>query len=196
MISELSQKNWSSSSEVFSLEFTRELVQECHRLSSAGAFTKAAIGRGTTKGIHTEIRGDYTYWIYENEASPLEKQFLSVLQEVQDQLNRELYLGLQRVETHYALYPPQSGYQQHVDNPHGAGHRRITFVLYLNENWQEEHGGKLTLFNPEQDSEVLIQIAPCVGTFVLFCSDVFPHQVETSYAPRMSLTGWFRNDAL
>lgn len=187
---------WAQSSELFTKEFVRALARECHHLSESGAFTKAAIGHGAGKSIHAEIRGDYTYWITPDNATPTTLNFLNILQDIQQTLNQELYLGLKRFETHFALYPPETGYDKHIDNPRRAGHRLITFVLYLNENWEESDGGKLTLFNPDNDSEIISQVNPHAGNFVLFCSDVFPHKVETSFAPRMSLTGWLRNDAL
>jgi Predicted proline hydroxylase len=196
MMDELATQQWSTSSEVFPLEFCQSLLQECLRLENEGALKKAAIGFGQEKSIHSEIRGDSTFWLSENTENPTHQNFLEALCAIREQLNRGLYLGLRREEAHYAVYPPKTGYQKHVDNHRGQGHRLITFILYLNENWQSLDGGALSIFKPENDEDLLTQVPPQMGTFVLFCSDVFPHQVEESFAPRRSLTGWFRNDAL
>ena len=196
MMDELATKKWSSSNEVFSLEFCQSLLQECRRLEGDGAFKKAAIGFGQDKSIQSEIRGDLTFWLTEDSSNEIQNSFLEALHTIRQELNRGLYLGLRREEAHYAVYPPKTGYQKHVDNHRRQGHRLITFILYLNENWKPADGGALSIFAPDNDTQVITQIAPQMGTLVLFCSDIFPHQVEESFAPRRSLTGWFRNDAL
>nr|WP_295899834.1 2OG-Fe(II) oxygenase [uncultured Bdellovibrio sp.] len=195
MFDELATKNWSSSTQLFPREFCRKLAQECQRLHDQGEFNKASIGRGATKTTHSEIRGDFTLWIDENTASPLQQNFLSHLQTLLEHLNHSFYLGLKRFETHFALYPPGAGYDKHIDNHRGSGARKITFILYLNESWQKGHGGELSLYQPDHEDTLITQIEPQLGTFVLFRSDLFPHQVEKSFQPRLSITGWFRNDA-
>lgn len=196
MMEGLALHGWSSSDKVFPRDFCQLLAQECQDISNQGLLTKAAVGRGSEKAIHQEIRGDFIYWLDEDSARNLQKNFLALLKEIQENLNRNFFLGLKRVESHFALYPPGAGYQKHVDNPRGAGDRRITFILYLNSSWEAGQGGELSLFHPEKPSEILTRIAPVLGKFVLFRSEIFPHQVEKSFAPRKSLTGWFRNDAL
>ncbi|WP_373997764.1 2OG-Fe(II) oxygenase [Bdellovibrio bacteriovorus] len=195
MLDDLAQNNWAVSSTVFTREFCQNLAHECQKLHSDGAFHKASIGRGATKTVHTEIRGDFTLWIEEAHATSLQKDFLSNLQLLLQKLNQDFYLGLKRYETHFALYPPGAGYDKHIDNHRGSGARKITFILYLNESWQKGHGGELSLYQPDQENILITQIEPVLGTFVLFRSDLFPHQVEKSFQPRLSITGWFRDDA-
>lgn len=196
MFSELAEKNWACSTELFNLEFCRHIAQDCRTLHEQGAFQKASVGRGATKAIHTEIRGDYTLWLDSNDASPLQNSFLNHLGTILNELNRSFYLGLKRFESHFAVYPPGAGYDKHVDNHRGTGARKITFILYLNENWQKGDGGELSLYSPDQPSHLLAQVEPRLGTFILFRSDLFPHQVEKSVQPRLSITGWFRNDLI
>ena len=196
MIDELATKKWSSSDAVFSKEFCLNLRRECQQLEQDGAMKKAAIGFGHEKAVQSEIRGDSTFWLSEDSNNTTHRHFLEALCAIREELNRGLFLGLRREEAHFAIYPAKTGYQKHVDNHRRQGHRLITFILYLNEGWKKDDGGALSIFAPENKSELLTQIAPQMGTFVLFCSDVFPHQVEESFAPRRSLTGWFRNDAL
>ncbi|MNL20363.1 2OG-Fe(II) oxygenase superfamily protein [compost metagenome] len=193
---ELATKKWSSSDAVFSKEFCLDLLRECQHLEHEGAMKKAAIGFGQEKAVQTAIRGDSTFWLSEDSGNKIHGAFLEALCAIREELNRGLYLGLRREEAHFAVYPPKTGYQKHVDNHRRQGHRLITFILYLNEGWKKSDGGALSIFAPENDSELIAQIAPQMGTFVLFCSDIFPHQVEESFVPRRSLTGWFRNDAL
>lgn len=196
MLEELADKNWAVSTEVFTPEFCQSLAQECQKLSEEGHMQKASIGHGSSKTLNNEIRGDFTLWLDDTSSSSVQQNFLNCLEALRTELNRFFFLGLKRVESHFALYPPQAGYDKHIDNHRGLNHRKMTFVLYLNENWQKGHGGELSLYNPENDSEILAQVEPRLGTLILFRSELFPHQVEKSTTPRMSLTGWFRDDAL
>lgn len=53
-----------------------------------------------------------------------------------------------------------------------GGHPRIlTFCLYLNKDWKEEHGGKFTYGLNEQ----LYSVPPTFGTLALFDSYRLPH---------------------
>lgn len=191
----LAENNWALSTEVFSADFCTKLAHECQNLYSQGELKKASIGPTNHKVTAAEIRGDYTLWLDETN-SPLQKEFLESLNTLRDELNQFFYLGLKRVESHFAFYPPQAGYDKHIDNPRNASHRKITFVLYLNESWQKEDGGELSLYNPESPDDLIARVEPRLGQLILFRSDLFPHQVEKSFTPRLSLTGWFRDDAL
>lgn len=196
MFEELAQNNWASSQDVFPKSFCLALAKECQTLYSKGAFHQASIGHGVTKGLHNEIRGDSTLWIEEGTSSALQNELLAQLNLLMQELNQSFYLGLKRFESHFAVYPPGAGYDKHVDNHRGSGARRITFILYLNENWQKGHGGELSFYQPDNENVLITQIEPRLGTLVLFRSELFPHQVEKSFQPRMSITGWIRNDTL
>jgi SM-20-related protein len=196
MLETLAEKSWAESPNIWPVDFCRQLALECQRLQQQGDLKKARIGHGSEKSIQTEIRGDFTHWISEETSTPVQKKFLHEMQTVQRILNQIFYLGLNHFESHFALYPAGTGYDRHIDNQRGANARKITFILYLNENWNPGDGGELSLFEPECEEKRLALLPPTLGRFVLFRSEVFPHQVEKSFKPRMSLTGWLRNDAL
>jgi SM-20-related protein len=203
MFDDLAGQGWAQSidhgSEIVSQEWMRNLALQCQNLHDSGAFTQAAVGHGSTKSVHTQIRGDSTLWLEDCQSPELQQEVANFLQTLMQELNQSLYLGLKRFESHFALYPPGSGYQKHIDNHQGLSHRRITFVLYLNENWQTADGGELSLFDPKDSdasSKKIHSIKPLLGNLVLFRSELFPHQVEESFKTRKSLTGWFRDDAL
>ncbi len=196
MLETLAEKSWAESPNIWPHDFCRRLARECQILEQQGSLKKASIGHGLDKSMNQAIRGDSTYWITEEKATPVQKKFLQEMQKVQYTLNRSFYLGLNHLESHFAIYPPGTGYDKHVDNHRGSGARKITFILYLNENWNSGDGGELSLFQPENEDERLALLPPTLGRFVLFRSEVFPHQVEKSLKTRISLTGWLRNDAL
>ncbi|QDK46106.1 2OG-Fe(II) oxygenase [Bdellovibrio sp. ZAP7] len=191
----LAENNWALAADVFAPDFCAKLAQECQKLYSEGELKKASIGPTGNKLTAAEIRGDFTLWLDEGNSS-LQKEFLKCLDIIREELNQFFFMGLKRVESHFAFYPPEAGYDKHIDNPRGASHRKITFVLYLNESWQKDHGGELSLYNPEKPDELLARVEPHLGQLIFFRSELFPHQVEKSFNPRLSLTGWFRDDAL
>ena len=200
MFDDLAGQGWAQSSDqgsdIVSQEWVLNLALQCQNLHDSGAFTQAAVGHGSTKSVHTQIRGDSTLWLEDCKSPELQKGIADFLQELQQELNQSLFLGLKRFESHFALYPPGAGYQKHIDNHQGLSHRRITFVLYLNEDWQTTDGGELSLFDPQVPTQKIHSIKPHLGNLVLFRSELFPHQVEESFKTRKSLTGWFRDDAL
>lgn len=151
----------------------------------------AHIGRGATKLKASAIRGDSIRWLEKNSGHPLQQIAWDHLESLRQSLNENLFLGLKWFEAHFALYPPGAGYDLHLDQHIGQSGRRITFILYLNENWTSSDGGALEL-HTEKGHEI---IAPLGGRLVLFRSEFFPHRVQPTARPRKSLTGWFRDDA-
>ncbi len=186
-LDELATQGWSEAHEIFPLDYCAGLAQECQKLHAAGKMDKSAIGRGISKSIESKIRGDDIFWLDNH-------PFFENLDFMLQALNESFFLGLKQFEAHFAFYPPGAGYEKHLDNSRGQNNRKITFLLYLNEIWQETDGGKLVLYNPQEPTKMICKIAPKLGTFILFRSDLFPHEVEKSSANRCSLTGWFRDD--
>jgi SM-20-related protein len=205
MFDDLAEHGWAQSHDLTSQEWARNLALQCQKLHDFGVFTQAAVGHGSTKSVHTQIRGDSTLWLEDSQSPELQSEVTGFLQNIMEELNQSLFLGLKRFESHFALYPPGAGYQKHIDNHQGLSHRRVTFVLYLNEDWQKADGGELSLYEPQSASadssgnvsdKKIHSIKPQLGNLLLFRSELFPHQVEESFNVRKSLTGWFRDDAL
>lgn len=176
----------------------------------------AAPARISKNKVHSpQIRGDSILWLdqvvaCESPATGLSSKPLNNLNSRLDQLRRtaseELFLNLHDYEAHFACYPPGAGYQAHYDQPlpinqsqsrqHGQrqGLRLLSLVIYLNSNWQPEHGGQLVIWADEAKSNRLAQIEPRAGTLVIFRSDQIFHEVLTAQAERLSITGWFRRE--
>ncbi len=192
ILEDLAQSSLSVSQDYVPQELCLQLLEDLEQLAAAGQLQAAGLGRGVAKQIHPEIRGDSTFWFAEQERTSPRRDFLKFLQQLQKDLNQNFFLGLKSVEAHYALYPPGAGYAKHLDQSVGSQARKITFILYLNPNWQESEGGELLIYSPHQPSQLQQTIAPRFGTLVLFRSELFPHQVANCLRPRKSLTGWFR----
>jgi len=161
-------------------------------LQQSHALKKAHIGRQSELSFQPQIRGDLIHWLEPNTENILEKKLFQDLFQLQNLLSRELFLPLKKFEIHFALYPPGTGYERHYDQHKNQPYRLITFVLYLNKDWNDSCGGELVIYNSNNDE--LIRVSPTLGKLILFQSALFPHAVLPSSRDRQSLTGWFRND--
>jgi SM-20-related protein len=163
------------------------LLDCAHVRRARGEFSAARVGAAATLQRDPAVRGDRTCWLNEP-LFPAERSLLLELEQLRLQLNRDLFLGLFELESHYAWYPPGAGYVRHVDQPHGRGDRRLSLILYLNENWDEHAGGELQIF---ELSGAERRIAPIAGRLVCFLSEGREHAVLPAHRDRFSVAGWF-----
>ena len=163
------------------------LREDALALHSAGLLHAASTGRGAGKQ-QAGLRGDSTLWLDDPTCGKAAGDFLSALDALRQRLNRELLLGLHEVEAHYALYPTGAGYVRHRDRFRDDDARVVSLVCYLNPHWPAEAGGALRLHLPDGPRDV----APRLGTTVLFLSDEIEHEVLPATQPRLSIAGWFR----
>ncbi|MCI1709472.1 MAG: 2OG-Fe(II) oxygenase [Chiayiivirga sp.] len=164
-----------------------ELRADLDRAEHAGRLRAAGTGSGHAPRRDGTLRGDAILWL-EREASPAQSALLACLDVWRIALNRELWLGLEEVEAHYALYPPGAGYARHRDRFRDDDARVLSFVLYLNPDWQTDDGGELRLHLPDGT----LDIAPRLGRAVFFLSAEIEHEVLPAKRERRSIAGWFR----
>lgn len=164
------------------------LVQKINLLSENKQLKQAGIGKNAEHLTNTDIRSDYIYWLDENDTD-LQSLFFHFITELTQALNRRFYLGLKEHEFHLALYPPGSFYKKHRDAFKSDDARKITVLLYLNQNWKHEDGGELILYKDDNSS---LTIEPLGGRLLVFESEM-EHEVLLSKANRYSLTGWIKN---
>ncbi|MFA0961566.1 2OG-Fe(II) oxygenase [Roseivirga sp. BDSF3-8] len=149
-------------------------------------FSQARIGALAQKSLHTEIRGDQTYWLDRKRDTALQP-FWEVVDESIYVLNRYCFLSLSGYEFHFANYPPGGHYDKHLDQFQGRNNRMISMIIYLNDDWQKGDGGELEIFVADGSSVI---VEPIGGRCVMFKSAVVPHAVRKSFKDRYSLTGW------
>ena len=175
------------------------LSQQASALHAAGQMRQAGIGNAAQHQVIKAMRGDSTWWLDENSASPEQALYLSRMQSLQHALNRAFFLGLAEFETHFAVYPPGAVYHRHLDQFKGQQERQVSAILYLNEDWQPEDGGELRLYlddaSESAGSAHHLDILPLGGRLLLFLSGRFQHEVLPARRQRVSLTGWFRTRA-
>ena len=174
--------------QVFPIDLLAQLAARANALKPE-QFKSAGIGRDAGSQHNVAIRKDEIRWI--TDANAIDAQYLNWMDQLRLELNSRLFLGLFDFESHYAHYEPGAYYKKHLDVFRGNNNRIVSTILYLNKNWQASDGGELRLYNQSGD-KVLLDVIPEYGRFVIFLSDVFPHEVKVTQQDRYSIAGWYR----
>lgn len=174
--------------DIFSIEQLQSLFIDIKQTDSE-YFQDAGIGREQLHQLNQFVRRDRIRWL---DMSYQPTQFyLQWAEQLRQQLNQKLFLGLFDFECHYAHYPRGAFYKKHLDAFKGKSNRRLTSILYLNPAWQPSDGGELVMYASD-DSHMVETVLPSFGKMVIFLSDEFPHEVLPTRCSRYSLTGWYR----
>ncbi|TBR44982.1 2OG-Fe(II) oxygenase [Marinomonas agarivorans] len=190
ILNELQKKGYCVLDNAFSIELIDALQQQINVLSPSD-FHAAGIGRQKNFQLADSIRQDHIHWL-NNQQEDAAKRFLDNMSQLQQAINRRLFLGLFDYEAHFAAYPTGGFYKKHLDAFKGKSNRVLSTVLYLNEDWSSADGGELILYD-EHDLDLQIEkISPVKGRFLIFLSESFYHQVNPSNKERHSIAGWFR----
>lgn len=198
MADDFVRQGWAVRENFLELARWQALAAEAERLWEQGAFRKAGVGRVSAQRVDAGIRGDYTLWL-DAQLTPAACEFVTrELETLRSALNAAAYLGLFEFEGHFAKYPAGARYARHLDQPGGSEARRVSMVLYLNEDWQSGEGGELCLYPPgplQDTAATAVQVLPRGGTLAIFASAGTHHEVRVARRPRLSLSGWLRNRA-
>ena len=187
-VDNLEEHGWSQQNVFLPADLTLALEAECVVLAAAGALALAAVGRGVARVIIPTVRGDRILWLKAGQSVACDL-YLQIMETLRLSLNRNLYLGLEEYESHFAFYLPGASYQKHVDRFRDDDSRTVSVVIYLNAGWLPDEGGALRLHPHGKDTE---DIAPLASRLVLFLSADMPHEVLPATRDRLSLAGWFR----
>ena len=169
-------------------ELSQALYQRVINLDD-NAFQQAGIGRDLDFQLNQSVRRDETRWLSPDH--PTDAAYIQQMAEFRTAINRRLFMGLFDYESHYAHYAPGAFYKKHMDAFKGQSNRVLTTVLYLNPEWQPEDGGQLLIYAADSD-QIIERINPNFGSFVIFLSEQFPHEVVKAARDRYSIAGWFR----
>ena len=188
---DLHRHGWSQHAAFLPPELTRELAGQCVQARGQGRMKAAGTGSGRTPGVDSAIRGDSIAWLEAGQSAACDA-YLALMEQLRQQLNHELFLGLDEYESHFALYAPGAFYRAHLDRFRDDDQRTVSVVIYLNADWLPEQGGALRL-HPE--GAAIVDIAPAAGRMVMFLSAEMLHEVLPTQRERLSLAGWFRRRA-
>ena len=148
----------------------------------------AGIGNEEVKDSNQKMRGDKIYWMDKKNSNIYEQEFLAQVEDFIDYLNRTCYTGINAYEFHYAVYEEGRSYKRHKDQFKNDNNRKYSLINYLNENWLEEDGGQLLVYQ----NDTVQKILPQSQTAVFFKSDEMEHEVVLAHRNRMSITGWLK----
>ena len=191
---DLTEYGWANFSvfEYLPVALIMALKAEVELFHQAGVMKEAGVGRGADLSRDRSVRRDRIIWL-KGDTAPQAALF-QFLELVRVDLNRLLFLGLNRFEAHYASYEPGDFYRRHIDSFKGRRSRIVSMVLYLNDQWRPQDGGALHLFNRDSPEEICGTVLPEAGRLVLFMSEEIPHEVLTAQRTRYSVACWFRQD--
>jgi SM-20-related protein len=173
---------------LISVDLLDELSQAAAWLGESD-YRAAKIGREDREHKNRFVRTDKINWV--NGSTPATAEYLSIMDTLRAELNKQLFLGLFEYECLFARYERGDFYKRHKDAFSGERNRIVSTIVYLNRHWQPGDGGELVIYCPESGNEVT-RVQPIFGTLVMFLSEEFPHEVLPSQQKRLSLTGWFR----
>jgi len=194
IIENIAQQGYAVIEQFINPQEIASLSRHAKFLQNAGEMHNATTG--ITKVENATLRGDLIYWMEANNANAAEMVYLNAMTALQQAINQAFFLGLFELESHFAIYPPGAGYQKHLDQFIGKAERKVSLILYLNDNWRIEDGGQLRMYLAKNDTTRFIDITPQAGTMVVFLSSDFLHEVLPAKRERMSITGWFRARSL
>ena len=169
-------------------ELSNGLHQNILQLQKDDLMTAAGIGNKEVKDTHQKMRGDKIYWMDKSHDNIYEQEFLQQIENFIDHLNSTCYTGINGYEFHYAVYEEGSFYKRHKDQFKNDSDRKYSLINYLNNNWLEEDGGQLLVYQ----NEAVQKIQPQSQTAVFFKSDEMEHEVIKANRSRMSITGWLK----
>ena len=172
---------------ILNSKITRELKKFAE---SQTHFKKAGISGAGELHLDSNRRRDSILWL--NEDDSVQSDYLDFANGLKNYLNRTLYLGLSYYESHFSVYNEGDFYEKHLDAFRNSKNRVVTTVYYLNDEWNEEDGGELVIY--DEEGAFLKKITPNGNTLVVFLSDKFPHEVLPAKRKRYSIAGWFRVD--
>ena len=155
---------------------------------NANEMHPAGIGKRFSFQKNLKVRGDQISWIDNASEDSFEKSFVNRISALVDYLNRTCYAGINDFEFHYAFYEEGSFYKRHLDQFQADLGRKFSLVTYLNDNWSDDNGGKLSLYLHDRD----ISIFPYGARSVFFKSDEVEHEVHPANRSRISIAGWLK----
>lgn len=197
LVDAIRQKGWCVWPGFLEVGLAADLSRESLCSWEQGVFRRAGVGRGGSLAIREDVRTDHVMWLSDEEASPCQRDYLEMLEEMRVVLNRGLFLGLVDFEGHFAVYPPGGFYKPHLDRHRETQDRILSVILYLNPDWQAGDGGELRMqTTPGEKLGEFITVEPRMGTLVCFLAEDFWHEVLPAHKTRASVTGWFRCDAM
>ncbi len=173
------------------VDIINELRNIMTNLISEGTMKAAGIGHNLDFREDKLTRSDKVNWIEDHSINSLERLYLDKIWRFINHLNSTCFTSIKTFESHYASYEIGNFYKRHLDQFKNEKGRKFSIVLYLNQDWKEEDGGRLSMYPINSDP---VNILPIGGRMVFFRSDQMEHEVHPSTTrERRSIAGWLKN---
>ena len=189
LCTDLYQQGYSLCKQSAPAQLCQALLVRLQTLQKQQLFNDAKVGRNQNILGDKSIRSDKIFWMEGKQEQ--ESEYFKWLDSIRLALNEQFYLGLNAFESHFSIYQPGDFYERHVDAFKGQSNRKVSLVLYLNDDWQACDGGEIQLYPPNQSALTLM---PQMASFVIFMSEEIPHEVLIANKERYSIATWFRID--
>lgn len=186
LVDSLYHEGWASIEHFISTAEVSELLNAF--IDKETDLRHAGIGKNKDYTRIKEIRSDKIKWLEKGENKVVDEFLFDRVEVLSQAINRRCFLGLKSYEFHFAKYEPGAFYKRHRDTFRSDDARKISVIIYLNENWRPGDGGELKIY---KDSET-VTIQPAGGTIVIFES-FMEHEVMMSNKNRYSIAGWLKN---
>lgn len=186
-VDELAEQNYAIIDNFLSQEEIDFYRSKIDSLYNDEQFKKAGIGAKEEQTIDKQVRTDYIFWLKNDLENAASAVIFSKIDTLREYIRTMCFLNIQDMEMHLTYYPEGSFYKRHLDQFKENDNRELTFICYLNENWKEQHEGKLRIYLPDGSC---IDIAPISGRLVCFRSHLLEHEVLVTKKARYSITGW------
>ncbi len=151
-------------------------------------YKKSGVDRDNEHTLDSEARTDKVCWI--DTETQVGKSWIHWTDSLKNHLNKSLFLGMNKFESHFSFYGKGDFYKKHRDAFSVEDNRIFTLIVYLNPEWQDGHGGELIIYSREINSPA-IKVKSMFGTVVLFLSEEFSHEVLPAHQDRLSIAGCF-----
>lgn len=190
LIESFIKDNVGISDHFISNELSQHLKQNLLTLLEQKKMTVAGTGKDGKLSHDSSVRSDLIYWLDRKHNNVHENDFFDQIDDFVKYLNRSCFAGITDYEFHYSLYETGSFYQKHLDQFKNNTSRKYSMISYLNEDWKEEDGGQLLIYQNYNNKK----INPTQGKTVFFKSNELQHEVLVTKQRRMSVTGWLKRN--
>ena len=184
----LATTGWYVGKSIFAAGLSARLAQRAHGLADSHELHRARVGHNVGAQVNAQLRSDDTRWLEPAPDDASERDAMVPVNALRLHLNEALFLGAHEVELHFARYAPGAFYRTHRDRFRDDDARVLSLVCYLNADWPENAGGALRLHLDDGHHD----IAPNMGTSVIFLSEEIEHEVLPAMQTRYSIAAWFR----
>jgi SM-20-related protein len=191
VLSDLADKGWCVLPDFLNPETVAGLRAECLVRHQGGTFHRAGVGAGQAE-VLAQIRRDDILWLESDDPHLSVRRYLTATETLRQRVNQEFFLGLNELESHFAVYSAGAYYKKHLDRFRDDDRRALTAIVYLNDQWTDADGGQLRFWTDPSGEGECIDIQPSGGTLVTFLSELYWHEVLPARRQRLALTGWFK----